>query len=199
MNKGYAINGSAIGNNATGVPLPPDHVNPTWNAALAAIHAVEAANAAAKEALANPTKPVNRVAKLLKTGEYLAKVIVDYPDGFLGSTIRGVLADKPPRYNTTGFFDYLDALKHQPFADLPKLNYTPPRIVWDGDFHNMTKPAVWDVKIPGKNFSSWLADLKATVTKDNNATLTATIDAAHGHGMATRALPVGSRKMAAGH
>lgn len=200
VNKGYAVNQSAIGNEFSPTPLPPDHVNPTWNAALAAIHAVEAANAAARDALAHPTKPVNKAASLLKTGEYLAKVIVDYPDGFVGTLVRGTLADKPPRYNLTGFFDYLDTLKHQPFANLPKLNYTPPRIIWEGDFKNATKAKEEkvDVFVPKFNLSAWIEDLKETLSKDDKELQRAAVRGALGHGQATHKLAVGSRKMANG-
>lgn len=176
--KHLQINGT-VGN----LTLPADHVNPSWNAAMAAIHAVEAANAAAKRALEDPTDPVNKLGKLLKTAEYTGKVIVNFPDGYLGSTVRGVLADKPPVYNLTGFFDYIDKLKHLPLAHLPKLNYTPPEIVWDGDLKaalaNKTSP--WNIKVGGKNLTAWKHDLKAVLTKDEDVDFQARLDRVNGH------------------
>jgi hypothetical protein len=150
---------------------------------MVAIHAVQAANEAAKHAAENPTAPINKLAKLLKTKEYTGKMIVNFGDGFVGSTVRGALANKPPTYNLTGFADYMDKLKHQPFTDLPKLNYTPPAIVWEGDLKDALNKTPWNLKVTGKNLTAWMHDLKAVLTKDDGTVFEQETAAVQGHAM----------------
>ena len=151
---------------------------------------MEAANAAAKHAAENPTAPINKLAKLLKTSEYTGKMIVNFADGFVGTTVRGALANKPPQYNLTGFADYVDRLKHQPLVHLPKLNYTPPAIVWEGSLKNATAnlPKVWDIKLAGKNLTAWKAELDAVLTRDDKVNWDEQVDAVKGHAMTGRKL-----------
>ena len=148
---------------------------------MAAIHAVQAANDAAKHAAEHPSDPVNKLAKLLKTKEYTGKMIVDFPDGFVGTVVRGAIANKPPMYNLTGFADYFAKLKNQPFASLPKLNYTPPEVVWEGDIKEAINKTHWDIKVGEKNLTAWKAALKATIQKDDALVQTHELAAVDAH------------------
>ena len=118
-------------------------------------------------------------------------MIVNFADGFVGTTVRGALANKPAKYNLTGFADYVDRLKHQPLVHLPKLNYTPPAIVWEGSLKNATAhlPKVWDLKVGGKNLTAWKEELEATLTKDDKVNWDEQVEAVKGHSMR------GGRKM----